>query len=50
MAPAILTYDIEQQSIPLEGTYQDATVRGMAVLEVDFDTNKEYLQEILYEK
>jgi LCP family protein required for cell wall assembly len=50
MAPAILTYDIEQQSIPLEGTYKDATVRGMAVLEVDFDTNKEYLQEMLYEK
>lgn len=48
MAPRALTYDIESGSIPLEGTYQDATIREMSVLEVDFDANKEYLQELLY--
>lgn len=48
MAPKILTYDIIQNSIPLEGTYKDATIREMAVLEVDFDANKKFLQENLY--
>lgn len=48
MAPQILTYDIEQGSIPLEGTYKNATIRSMAVLEVDFDTNQEYLHKLLF--
>lgn len=48
MAPKVLTYDIESGSIPLEGTYTDATIRSMAVLQVDFDANREYLQELLY--
>lgn len=47
-APTMLTYDIEQGSIPLQGTYRDATIRQMAVLEVDFDANKEYLHELLF--
>ena len=47
-APTMLTYDIEQGSIPLQGTYQNATIRQMAVLEVDFDANKEYLHELLF--
>ncbi len=49
MAPVILSYDMEQGSIPLEGTYRDASIRGMAVLEVDFEANKEYLHELLFE-
>lgn len=49
MAPVILTYEMEQGSIPVEGTYQDATIRGMAVLEVDFEANKEYLHRLLFE-
>ncbi len=48
MAPKILTYDIVQNSIPIEGTYKDATIRQMAVLEVDFEANKKFLQENLY--
>lgn len=47
-APAMLTYDIEQGSIPLQDTYRNATIRKMAVLEVDFDANKEYLHELLF--
>lgn len=47
-AGKLLTYDIEQSSIPQPGTYHDATIRGMAVLEVDFDANKRYLQENIY--
>lgn len=48
MAPKILTYDIIQNSIPIEGTYKDATHRKMSVLEVDFQANKKFLQENLY--
>ena len=47
-APAMLTYDVVQGSIPLEGTYSNATIRGMAVLEVDFEANKEYIRTEIY--
>lgn len=49
MAPFLLTYDIEQGSVPVEGTYRDATIRKMAVLEVDFEANREYLHRLLFE-
>lgn len=48
MVGKLLSYDIEQASIPLEGTYQNATHRKMAVLEVDFEANKKYLKENIY--
>ena len=49
MAPMILSYDMEQGSIPAEGTYRDASIRGMAVLEVDWEANREYLHRMLFE-
>lgn len=49
MAPVILSYDMEQGSIPIEGTYRDASIRGMAVLEVDWEANREYLHQLLFE-
>lgn len=48
MAGRLLTYDIVSDNIPQPGTYKDATIRGMSVLEVDFDANKKYLREKLY--
>ncbi len=48
MAGKFLTYDIEADSIPQPGTYRDVTIRKMAVLEVDFDTNIKYLKDKLY--
>ncbi len=48
--PTLLSYEMVQSSIPLNGTYKNANIRGMAVLEVDFDANKKYLQENLYGK
>lgn len=48
--PAMLTYDLISSSIPLEGTYSNATIRKMAVLEVDFEANKEYIQKEIYGK
>lgn len=49
-APAMLTYDLISGSIPREGTYSNATIRGMAVLEVDFEANKEYIKKDIYGK
>lgn len=44
----ILGYDIEQQCIPVEGTYSNADIRGMAVLQVDFEANKQFLKTTIY--
>lgn len=48
MAGKLLTYEIVADSIPQPGTYSDATIRKMAVLEIDFDANIRYLKEKLY--
>ena len=48
MAGKLLTYDIVSDSIPQPGTYKDATIRSMAVLEIDFETNVKYLKEKIY--
>lgn len=46
----LLTYDMVQTSIPLNGTYSNASIRGMSVLEVDFEANKAYIQKEIYGK
>lgn len=48
MAGKLLTYDLEQGSIPIEGSYQNVKIRGMAVMEVDFEANKKYLEDRIY--
>lgn len=48
MAGKGLTYDIVADSIPQPGTYRNATIRKMSVLEVDFEANRRYLKEKLY--
>lgn len=47
-AAKLAVYDLEQMSVPAEGTYKNASIRGMAVLEVDFDANKELLHTAIY--
>ncbi len=47
-AAAYATYDVEQTAIPAEGTYKNATIRKMAVLEVDFEANKKIIQDTIY--
>lgn len=46
----VITYDIVQNSIPIEGSYSNASIRGMAVLEVDFEKNKEFIRTHIYGK
>lgn len=49
-AGKLLTHEIVQGSVPIDGSYQNATIRGMAVLQVDFEKNREYLQSSIYGK
>ena len=46
--PKVITYDIVQNSIPIEGSYSNASIRGMSVLEVDFEKNKEFIRTNIY--
>lgn len=48
MAGKLLTHEIMSDSIPQPGTYKNASIRGMSVLEVDFEANIEYLKKKLY--
>lgn len=47
-ASKLLTYKQVQQAIPAEGTYSNATIRSMSVLQVDFEANKKILKETIY--
>ncbi len=47
-AAKLLTYDIIQGSVPVEGSYTNASIRDMSVLEVDFEKNKEYIRKEIY--
>lgn len=40
-------YGRDMGSLPLEGTWNDYKANGMAVLKVDFDANRKYLDEML---
>nr|MBQ8253779.1 LCP family protein [Lachnospiraceae bacterium] len=49
-AGKLLTYEIIQTVIPADGTYSNASIRGMSVLEVDFEANKKIIQKEIYGK
>ncbi len=46
--PKVISYDIVQGSIPIEGSYSNVTIDKKAVLQVDFEKNKEYIQQNIY--
>lgn len=46
--PKLLTYELIQASIPIDGSYQNATIRKMSVLQVDFEKNKEFIRTHIY--
>ncbi|MCR5655467.1 MAG: LCP family protein [Lachnospiraceae bacterium] len=43
-----LSYESGQLVVPADGTYQNVTISGMAVMQVDFDENKRLIKEALY--
>ncbi len=45
-----LSYDIEQGSVPAEGTWKSAKKSGQSVLSLDLDANIKYLKEFIYEE
>ncbi len=47
-AGKLAVYEQGAGSVPKAGTYRDANIRGMAVLEVDFDENRKWLAETIY--
>lgn len=47
-AGKLITYDLIQNSIPIEGSYKNASIRGMSVLEVDFEKNNQFIRENVY--
>ena len=47
-AGKLVTYDLVQSSVPRSGTYSNANIRGMAVLQVDFEANKNYIEQQIY--
>ncbi|MBH1942291.1 LCP family protein [Mobilitalea sibirica] len=46
--PSYLKYDIEQCTIPIKDSYKNMSIRGMAVLGVDFEMNIKKLHERIY--
>ena len=44
----LLTHEIVQGSIPMEGTYSNASINGMSVLSVDFEANNAYIRSEIY--
>ena len=49
-AGTLLTHEIVQGSIPLDGTYSNASINGMSVLSVDFEANNAYIRSEIYGK
>ncbi|HBL41647.1 MAG TPA: hypothetical protein DDY98_08910 [Ruminococcaceae bacterium] len=45
-----LSYDVEQCSIPTEGTWQSKRINGNSVLSLDLEANSKYLKEFIYEE
>ena len=43
-----MKYDIIQNRIPMDGTWNDLVVGGQEVLEIDFETNREGLKSMIY--
>lgn len=43
-----MKYDIIQNRIPMDGTWNDLVVGGQEVLEIDFEANQEGLKSIIY--
>lgn len=46
--PIALSYDIQQMRIPADGTYSPQSVDGQDVLQVDFNANRQILQDTVY--
>lgn len=46
--PSYANYDLQQLRIPIDGSYRNIRVRGMSVLDVDFEKNIDEIQLRIY--
>lgn len=46
--PTLLIYSTQQQQIPADGTWSNGTANGQDVLKVDFEENKQLLQDTIF--
>ena len=49
LLPGAAAFEIVQESVPVEGSYTDARINQMAVLQVDFEKNRRYIHQSIYE-
>ena len=47
-APMYLGYDVEQIHLPADGTWSNATINKMSVLQLDFEKNIQYFKDVVY--
>lgn len=47
--PSYTNYDLQQLRIPIDGSFTNMRVRGMAVLNIDFEENIKEIQRRIYE-
>lgn len=48
LADYYLNYEIHSLTIPAEGTYSDVKIRGMAVMDVNYEANEKMLTDAVY--
>lgn len=46
--PTLLVYSTQQQQIPADGTWSNGTANGQDVLKVDFEANRQLLQDTIF--
>lgn len=47
-APLYVGYDVEQIHLPADGTWSNATINKMSVLQLDFEKNIQYFKDVVY--
>lgn len=47
-APLYVGYDVEQIHLPADGTWSNATINKMSVLQLDFEKNIQYYKDVVY--
>lgn len=43
-----ITGDIQQEKVPFEGTWEYASIQGNSVISIDLDTNRQKIEEYIY--
>ena len=47
-APTLMQYELEQDRIPIDGSFQELVISGMDVLSIDFEKNAQEMEQRIY--